>query len=201
MENKFNLFENLGLNENQHTGLLKKLLSTTGKHNQQDLFLRTFLESVGITYCGEKWRVEKEQKSGKRGRIDLLLQTDNKTIIIENKINCAKNQNNQLYRYWKNHIFNKKIAEYKIIYLVKSKVNYDSKMLNDSITKPDCPTYQKQLTLPKTLPIEIEVMGYKEDILPWLIKCQKQFANSDDIQRLSVTLEQYIEFLQKDLRK
>lgn len=201
MENKFNLFENIGLNENQHTGLLKKLLSTTGKHNQQDLFLRTFLESIGITYCCEKWRIEKEQKSGKKGRIDLLLQADNKIVIIENKINGAKNQNNQLYRYWKNHLFNKNIAEFKIIYLVKSKVNYNSKMLNDSISKPDCPTYQKQPILPNTLPISIEVMGYKEDIVPWLISCQKQLPISGDIQRLSVTLEQYIEFLQNDLRK
>lgn len=201
MESKFNLFENIGLNENQHTSLLKKLLSTTGKHNQQDLFLRTFLESIGITYCCEKWRIEKEQKSGKKGRIDLLLQADNKIVIIENKINGAKNQNNQLYRYWKNHIFNKKITEVKMIYLVKSKVNYDIKMLSDSISKPDCPTYKKQPDLPEKLLINIEVVGYKEDIVPWLINCQKQLPISGDIQRLSVTLDQYIEFLQNDLRK
>jgi len=204
MEENFNLFKNLHLNENQHSNLLKKLLTVSGKHGQGNLFLKSFLEMINFPYNNEEWKVGKELKSGKKGRIDLIIHTDNKSIIIENKINNAINQQNQLYRYWNNAIYKNNINESKIIYLAKSKKDKDYvKHLANSIQKPNNPTYNKLIHLPDVLEHKVEILGFKEDIIPWLKNCLKKISSekcsNETVLRLKFTLEQYIEFLENHL--
>lgn len=204
MEENFNLFKNLRLNENQHSNFLKKLLTVSGKHGQGDLFLKSFLEMIDFPYNNEVWKVGKELQSGKKGRIDLIIYTENKSIIIENKINNAENQKNQLYRYWKNSILNKNISESRILYLAKSRKDKDyEKHLEVSKQKPINPTYNKLTHLPEVLEHKVEILGFKEDIIPWLKCCLSNISNDnctdESLLRLKYTLEQYIEFLENHL--
>jgi len=112
MEN-FNIFRNLGLYENHHSNLLKKILWPRENLENKYLFIDKFLELLqNKTNRKEKIRFEKkpiietEYPSGK-GKIDIYVKLDDHVLIIENKINNAPNQPSQLYRYWKNEIYSK----------------------------------------------------------------------------------------------
>lgn len=226
MKEQFNLFKNLKLTENQHSNLLKKLLNPRGKHGQGDLFLKSFLEMLKVPYNNEYWTVNTEKKAGEKGRIDLIIYSKDKRIIIENKINGAVNQPNQLYRYWKNEIFNKDEffafcenkgmdlsrdvcykeyyqsemckEKFKMIYLTKS--ISQNNQLNESIKKPDNPTYREKFSyLPDELPMEVTELNFRNDISNWLKTCLVEINNSNQTtnsnSRLVITLEQYIEFI------
>ena len=52
-------------------------------------------------FNAEKWEIYVEKDN-----IDILLQSDTISIVIENKSNGAANQKHQLYRYWVNGIYN-----------------------------------------------------------------------------------------------
>ncbi len=81
---------------NMHSGFLYALLNTNGEHYQDDLFLKLFLDSVGL----KEWfgstsgaEVYKEYEN-----IDIYITNNNKHIIIENKI-WARDQDRQIERY------------------------------------------------------------------------------------------------------
>lgn len=222
---EFNIFRNLGLTENQHSNFLKKMLSPRGSHNQGCLFLEEFLKTIGINYdclTSNSINVYTEKQAGKRGRIDLSLTIGDSTIIIENKINGAKDQSGQLYRYWKNAIYNEKkfIAfckvhnippsnnlalhqefckqeskQHKLIYLAKSRKT--NSITPNSILKPNVPTYERQTLLPSELPFPIIELGYKEDIIPWLENCLPKITDSASCSKhiLKSIIEQYIAFI------
>ena len=214
MSNKirpFNIFRNLGLNENQHSNFLLKFISPKGSHNQKDLFIREFLKVVGIdSKIFEKFSIKDisvstEQKAGNRGRVDLFIEIGDYKIIVENKINGAESTNNQLYRYWKNLIFDKasyrsyfqerklnglkesdlnthiefykeKQAEkYKICYLTKSIKSSDSRSYKQSLQRH--PFYDSNL-YPEKLPTDPIKIGYKEDITVWLNNCLPQIKTN-----------------------
>ena len=201
LKEDFNLFKNLGLNETQHSNLLKKLLTVSGKHGQGDMFLKSFLDMIKLSYSDEKWEIQKEQKAGVKGRIDLLISSNKKIVIVENKIRNADNQKNQLYRYWKNAILDKGFEESKIIYLARSRKNKDfEKDLSDSKSKPKNPTYDKLIGLPNVLEHKVDILGYKEDILPWLKGCLTKISDQNNPiasnLRLIIMLEQYIEYIE-----
>ncbi len=195
----FNLFRNLSLTEAGHSSLLKKLLNVNGKHNQTELFIKSFVENVLKCEYSQKLNVECEVKAGERGFIDIMIYTVDKQIIyiIENKINGANDRPNQLYRYWRNHI---KTAEekgikgdFKIFYLTSN----GGKPNSDSLSKP---VVSKKTTkydgLPDTLPMEVICISYKKDIRNWLNDCLSHINKTDENLRLTVTLEQYKEWIE-----
>lgn len=112
-EEKFNIFgsENTDfLNENGHSFFLKRLLSPNGQHGQRNLFLKSFVTDVlNIPFDEtQKWSAEKEIKAG-QGRVDLHIHSKNFNIVIENKIKInPKEEDAQLYRYWRNIIYGEK---------------------------------------------------------------------------------------------
>lgn len=198
----FNLFRNLTFSEAGHNSLLKKLLHVKGKHNQNDLFLKSFVINVLKCDFSESLNVEIEVKTGVKGFVDLIIQDkDKKKIyIIENKIKGAKDRPNQLYRYWRNHI---KVAEekglygdYKIFYLT---MNGDKPKTNsNSLLKPIVSSKTTKYNgLPDNLPIDVILISYKKDIKNWLKDCLEKINKTSDNLRLIVTLEQYIEWIER----
>ena len=111
---RFNIFEILGLQTSEvrlHSAIIAELLNPEGNHGLGDKFLKAFLEDVLSKQASFKMdttstKVKKEYPIGfitedatEGGRIDLLLQDNNKqSIIIENKI-YAEDQKCQLLRY------------------------------------------------------------------------------------------------------
>lgn len=192
MEN-FNCFKNLGLNENQHSNLLKKLLHPKGKHNQGDLFLKSFVEDVLKVDYKVDLTVERDVKAGVKGFVDLMIYSNSNKYIIENKVFDAKDRPNQLYRYWRNHIYEK---SGKLFYLTKSGIKPSEK----SISKPTVSRNTiKYDGFPEIMPIEVNLISYKTDIHNWLSDCLSKIVITNNNQRLIYMLEQYIEWIKKYL--
>lgn len=210
----FNIFRNLGLNENQHSKFLRKFLSPRGSHNQDDLFLSEFLKVLQIdpkileNASPSDIHVRIEKKAGKRGRVDLLIKIGEYKIIVENKINGAKSTKNQLYRYWKNIVFDensyrsyfqsknleglKELSDFDTHYEFHKEIQADkfklcfltlsSKMTVDQSYAQSLQRhikYDKNL-LPEILPIDVTKIGYKEDIIIWLNNCLPQIKENSN---------------------
>jgi hypothetical protein len=198
-ETRFNLFSNIVFTENAHTSLLKKILSRTGKHNQGDLFFKSFVTDVLKGIYSSKLRIEREVKSGKKGFIDLIIDTaDKKTIyIIENKIRGAQDRPSQLYRYWRNHIKtaedNNIKGDFRLFFLTKKGGGPST----TSLKKPEVKDLKYHIDgLPNELNIEdIHKISYLNNIKPWLELCLKQIPETKENLRLICTLEQYIEWI------
>lgn len=179
----FNVFQllrdNFGFNiqETMHSRLIKFLLDPTETHGQGDLFLMEMLKKLNVE-SPEKgiWKVTAEV-----GRIDLLIERNypETIIVIENKSNWAKDQKNQLYRYWYQAIYQKtkehseKFYEsnsykYQMIYLVP---NTNKAVESHSISKPSEYTGVLYQNLPATIPIQISIATFNQEIQDWLNSC------------------------------
>jgi len=210
----FNFFKNLHLTEDGHSSILKRILSTSGTHGYKDNFLRLFLEKIGVPYNVEKkWHVT-GKKSGNRGMVDLIIYNDDLSTIavIENKIKNAKEQPSQLYRYWRNEIFepllksgmypkdyliskevneNKEITDhYKVIYLT---ADGRKKIGKESMKRPESKD-GKYDGFPEIFNFNVTEISYKKDIKNWLIDCKKVVSRDESL-RLYLILEQYIEWI------
>jgi hypothetical protein len=160
----FNIFRILKVSEDEvkHSAFLTELLNPKGSHGQGDVFLKLFVEKLGIKdfHC-ESAIAEVEKHVGKvtdatGGRIDILV--DDKRgnhIIIENKI-YAGDQDNQLIRY---HNF----SHQNLFYLTLHGGDASEK----SITNTE---FEKKLVKGE----DYKLISYKTDILDWLELCQKE---------------------------
>ena len=117
----FNIFTSIAeyyWYENLHSDILKNILDPFTPVVGNPNFLKRFLELIGIdtkTFDYKNANVERESK-----KIDLLISDENSAIIIENKINYAVDQPDQLPRYYEEITnpegdYNKKVI--KIVYL------------------------------------------------------------------------------------
>ena len=98
-----NVYKIFNIPEVIHSKILGDFLSPIGVHGQGNFFLKRFLEKLGIENPSQgTWRVSVE-----RGNIDILLKRNcpKSIIVIENKSNWAVDQNNQLYRYWHQEMY------------------------------------------------------------------------------------------------
>lgn len=189
----FNCFNNLKMNENQHSNLLKKLLHPNGRHNQGVLFLKSFVEDVLKSDYYDDLLVEREVKAGIKGYVDLKISSKECTFVIENKILNAEDRPSQLYRYWRNHIYGK---NGKLFYLTKD----GSKPNNFSLVKP-CVSKRtlKYDGFPEILPIDVKSISYKTDISCWMRSCLSAIEKKHENIRIICTLEQYVEWIDKFL--
>lgn len=108
----YNAFEALCLfYEKFHSRMIGSLLSSESHHGLGSLFLKRFFETVFPDFEIENRRVSvttekyigpipNDHESG--GIIDILLETDEWMVAIENKVDesARNNQPKQLYRYW-----------------------------------------------------------------------------------------------------
>jgi PD-(D/E)XK nuclease superfamily len=189
---QYNIFEivNLRTDEISHSAILTNLLDAKGKHGQKDVFLKLFIEQIKHlleksryseyinTFNTEKATANKEihiggvkYETAEGGRVDIVVSSGNKNLVIENKI-FAGDQDQQLLRY-DNHY-----KDDPIIYLTL-------------YGEEPSPASKGNLELDK----DFICISYHTDISNWIEKCIKEMANKPIIRE---TLNQYL-FLIKSL--
>lgn len=110
--NIFDIITDKWKKENFHSEILKFLLE-----NYEEFF-NNFLELINIK---DKKEYSNAEITNEEARIDILIKSEKKAIIIENKINWAPDQNEQLAKYYKKVKDEYKKEVEKIIYIVPSK--------------------------------------------------------------------------------
>ena len=157
----FNLIDELKANEDAHTRILLKLLSynPAGEY----VFLKSFISMMCTHNHGLEFphaKIHKPKITFNREHIDGLIEeaTHEYAIIIENKINWAADQNQQLFRYF-NTVKQHSVPEHNIFVVY---LTLDGRKEVSSISLPDW--LKKRLINEKRF---IE-MNYRDNILPWL---------------------------------
>lgn len=205
--NVFHLINDIcGIGETKHSRFLAFILNPNSAHGQKDAFLKLFLKKLGIEYGVEEreWHV-----SAEKDNVDILIQSNYPTkisIVIENKSNDARDQPNQLYRYWHNHIYKfyndegfhfDDTANCRIVYLVEGNWKV---YLDKSIEKPvksDEFEIDNHFNKYKDCPLEkldkdfITVWTFLEDIKEWLSEC---ISDEQTPYRVICFIEDYIKF-------
>ncbi len=161
----FNIFTVLlksGDEVNLHTKFIYELLNPLGTHGQGRLFLNLFLQELSLDIFQERLEAFREKEN-----IDILLQSEDTSIIIENKIH-TQDHSSQLSRYW-NTICSQgyKKSNIHLIYL----------------------------TLFGEQPLEVKMkdrvccISYKKEITRWLKRC------IDEVEQIPVLRETLVQYL------
>jgi len=153
----FNVFQTLNLQtkELSHSKILAELLNPQGSHGKGSAFLKSFLNLIEITDPAEHQKFEsamvETEKITKDGRIDIAIEGNQATIIIENKIH-AGDQEKQLHRY------RQSFPNAKIVYLT-----LDGHKPSDYSTNGNENTYDI-------------LLSYKS-IINWLEQCKEKSSD------------------------
>lgn len=161
-----------------HSRVLYSFLDPYGPHYQNDLFLSIFIKNVlHLTNFGDTLQVivEREEQTPDERRIDFTIKNSNYYIGIEMKLN-ASDSYKQLFDYEQ---------------ALKERAEKDN---NQQV-------FIYYLTLMGTSAhhdshqgIEYRTVSFKNDILPWIEKCQKEVYN---ITNLHQAFENYKWIVQK----
>lgn len=104
--NIFELISDIYYRENFHSDIIAKLF-------ENEIVLKNFLDFIGVDKSKyENYEVEREES-----KIDILIKTEKNCVIVENKLNWAKDMPEQLFRYYNECKNNKKLEVDKIVYL------------------------------------------------------------------------------------
>ena len=115
---RFNFFESISdtwYRENFHSDILYTILNPDTAEIGRKYFVEEVVKFLGIENrfdCTKDFEVTRE-----KGHIDLLIKNDEQAIIIENKINYATDQDEQLVRYMKYVDETLGIKTYTVVYL------------------------------------------------------------------------------------
>lgn len=184
----FNVFTVLGFYSEEvklHSAFIAELLNVEGSHGLKDTFLKSFMQYAGIgdlTIDTSKCKTTVELSIGQKtettgGRIDIIIETPEAAIIIENKI-YARDQENQLMRYC-NYAKSKNYKNgFKLIYLTLNG--------NEPV---DFTTGGKEIQEG-----EITCISYRDTILNWLNQSVEIAANQPLVRE---TIKQYIAVIKK----
>lgn len=184
----FNIYSVLRLYEqevNLHSRMIKELLNVKGNHGQKDAYLKAFIEIVFenmYTIDSKSVITTDEYNIGvlnsdrtEGGRIDILCESKDTAIIIENKI-WAGDQEKQLLRYF-NFAKSKQYTKgYKILYLtldghLPSPASTGNGIINSS---------------------DYKCISYKKEITKWIEKC---IEISQNLPNIKAALEQYLKII------
>lgn len=166
----FNVFSILGLQSCEvrtHSAFIGELLSPEGSHGCDDKLLSAFIKSVpalaDFNFNTKQAEVILEASIGttnkimtEGGRIDMLIKSGSKVIVIENKI-YADDQPNQMKRYLN---FCQQYDDYRLLYL------------NLEGNEPS-----EDSTVDMVLGEDYHIISYSEDILCWLERCMNICKN------------------------
>lgn len=199
----FNVLDFFNIGETMHSILLAFILNPNANHGQEDLFLKLFLEKIGIIDPQKGiWYV-----SAETGRIDLSIVRKDplSVIIIENKSHHAVDQPNQLYRNWEKAMINPLVEKgkslneaielsrnesyFQILYLAP---NINKNPSANSVSRPDESGWEDY---PKKIEKHIKHITFKNDISEWLLQSKGLLDNKNN--RLKEFLNQYIELIKK----
>lgn len=162
----FNVFSILGLQSYEvrtHSAFLGELLSPEGSHGCNDKLLSAFLKEIpslsDFQFNTKQAEVTLEASIGatnktltEGGRIDLLIKSGNKAIVIENKI-YADDQPKQMKRYQN---YCQQFDDYRLLYL-----NLDG-------TEPSEDSVAEMISGE-----DYHIISYAEDVIAWLESCKK----------------------------
>ena len=180
-----NIFNTIGLWSEEvrlHSAFIGELLNPNGSHGASSLFLKAFLEVMGIEEgyldyesCSPNIleRVIGTVTETDGGRIDIIIEDGKHAVIIENKI-YASDQRNQLLRY---HNYGEKSFPkgYELLYLTLD--GHDPS--DDSLGGKE---------------FEYKSISYEAEIVEWLGKCLE--LAPDGLPVISV-IRQYIDLIKQ----
>ena len=106
--NIFDIITDKWKKENFHSEILKFLLEN------YEVFFNNFLELINIK---DKKEYLNAEITNEEARIDILIKSENKAIIVENKINWSKDMPEQLFRYYNECKYSKGLEVDRIVYL------------------------------------------------------------------------------------
>lgn len=194
---RFNIFSILGKErdeEKTHSAFIGELLNPFGSHNKGLLYISLFEELLNSKVRSSKeWEsavippikdeisinVHLEKHIGKQfnvgGRLDILIDSNNFTICIENKID-AKDTYLQLERYSK--YLTEQNKQTLLIYLTPEGERYKNQDKSKTLNNGE----------------DYFCLSYKEDILSWLEECAKA---SYDTPIVREAIQQYIYLVKK----
>ena len=194
--------------ENSHTNILMSLLEY--KNQYGFVFLEDFIRWMRFTGISigssDDVKIETEHYGildGKKGRIDGLIYVKKIfTIILENKVNGAGNQEKQLVRYIENVVLDKDMGIGKdhvyVVFLTKDGVEtpdddsikyMEGAGIIDGEAKQNDGGKEMVLSGPRYY-----ASSYRDDILPWLENNVQPMVMQKE-QILSAGLVQYIDYL------
>ena len=187
---RFNVFKVLRLSRSEvklHSAFLAELLNPKGEHGMGDAPLKAFLDTVcgkdGFVFDTGSATVRVEKSIGRidenydtGGQIDILVQSGDKAIIIENKID-AQDQYKQLVRY-DNYARTFK-GGYLLLYLTLTgtKASDSSTVSNDKELLPNKDYY---------------LISYKHHIASWLGQCVSLSTGKPLVRE---TVQQYLNLI------
>lgn len=170
--NSFNLFTVSSYNtylENFHSDIIAILLNPDERHKQKNLYLSIFLDYL----ISQKVDLKKDdyilcEITREKGRIDIWIKdnTSKKAIIVENKINNAGDQENQLENYF-NYV---KIAGFEIdaiVYLTLKGEKNAPKTNNSELNR-------------KIINISAFTNSKNDLVTGWLAKCYEKSNDEDN---------------------
>ena len=162
----FNLFRVLGQETREvrtHSAMLAELLNPKGSHGQRAVFARLFANLIGMDGAKlEDARVSTEKSIDSHSRLDIVLQTDDTCVVIENKI-YAEDQDRQLERYQE---YAERSKNSKVIYLTLHGDEPSKKSLGGlDVDKVTC-------------------WSYERDVIEWLDDCIKEVARIPEIREI-----------------
>jgi len=171
----FSIFDVLGWRTDEvktHSSFIVGLLDSQGNHACGDKFLQAFLNVIecndikldvrSAKVCSEYNTGPINKKKTEGGILDIIIESEDKAIIIENKI-YAGDQKNQLLRY--QNYAKKKYKKYYLLYLT-----LDGHSPSEDSAPDDVKYY---------------CINYRDDILPWLAECVKISEGKPVVQKRS----------------
>ena len=169
--NIFELISDIYYRENFHSDIIAKLL-------ENEIILKNFLKFIGVNESAYKnAEVEREES-----KIDILIKTEKNCIIVENKLNWAKDMPEQLFRYYSECKNNKKLEVDKIVYLSP----------NSSKTPEDYSVKGIPKELIKTI---IGYDGENEDFYTMVLEKSLKEMNNNEPKEWLLLLEHYLKIL------
>lgn len=171
----YNIFKLLKVTTSEvrlHSPFIANLLDIKGNHGQGDTFLKIFQTVFAITDFepSKAWTRIEEYKGKKTevdgGFVDIIITSNDRNIIIENKI-YAPDQDNQLLRY-------SKIPNLTLFYLTLYGTEASDRSLG------------------KDRDVKYTPISYAVDIVNWLELCKKETVNQPILRE---TLTQYINLI------
>lgn len=177
---------------NMHSGFIYSLLDTNGEHYQDDLFLRLFLEVLGLKeWFGNTTNVQVRKESN---HIDLYIFNDTKHIIIENKIN-AGDQPNQIAIFIE-QVHNNGV-EYENIFVIFLTLHDREPSQNSRTSKDNNLLWEIKgdFLESKDGKIGYKKVLYENEILEWIESCQSK-SGVGNIANLNYALESYKDIVQ-----
>jgi len=198
--NLFRLISDTYYKENLHSAILAAFLNKDERHGYGDLFLKKFIEFLNSLPDNIKITVDEYSDASvfcEKGKIDIQIRdkVSGKVIIIENKINNAVDQKEQLFRYVNEveRIAYKGDQKYKvdcIVYLLPTRTKSPNMARWDSDKKKKVEDLLK--------PIAAYNPNEEKTLNSWIEDCKEELQkplNSEDHARF--VLIQYQELLKQ----